>query len=104
MNLLAGRHPDRPGDDSGWETWASLAFYRDLLGLEVSREEGNTLTLRDLLVLEENPGIARRPVRARSPPDCITSRSWCPTAGRSAGPCLACARRATRFAVCPTMR
>ncbi len=41
----------------------SLAFYRDLLGLEVTREEGNTLTLRDLLVLEERPGIARRPFR-----------------------------------------
>ncbi len=41
----------------------SLAFYRDLLGLEVTREEGNTVTLRDLLVLEERPGIARRPFR-----------------------------------------
>ena len=41
----------------------ALAFYRDLLGFEVSREEGSTVALRDLLVLEERPGIARRPPR-----------------------------------------
>jgi catechol 2,3-dioxygenase len=56
----------------------SLAFYRDLLGLQVSREAGDRVTLasgeqretngstarpRELLVLEEKPGIARRPLR-----------------------------------------
>ena len=56
----------------------SLAFYRDVLGLRVSREDGNTATLaagerpdsvgtdavpRELLVLQERPGIARRPAR-----------------------------------------
>jgi catechol 2,3-dioxygenase len=41
----------------------SLAFYRGLLGLSVSRDEGSTITLGDLLVLEEHPGIARRPAR-----------------------------------------
>ena len=41
----------------------ALAFYRGVLGLNVSREEGSTLTLGDLLVLEEHPGIARRPGR-----------------------------------------
>src|SRR6267142_898139 len=51
----------------------ALAFYRGVLGLKVSRDEGSTLTLgaggngptrsRELLVLEEHPGIARRPAR-----------------------------------------
>jgi catechol 2,3-dioxygenase len=41
----------------------SLAFYRGLLGLSVSRDEGSTITLGDLLGLEEHPGIARRPAR-----------------------------------------
>ena len=41
----------------------ALAFYRGVLGLKVSRDEGSTLTLGDLLVLEEHPGIARRPPR-----------------------------------------
>jgi catechol 2,3-dioxygenase len=41
----------------------SLAFYRGLLGLNVSQDEGSTLTLGNLLVLEEHPGIARRPAR-----------------------------------------
>lgn len=56
----------------------SLAFYRDVLGLRVSRDEGSRVTLasgeqrdtghsaakeRELLVLEERPGIARRPMR-----------------------------------------
>ncbi|MEO8089526.1 MAG: VOC family protein [Gemmatimonadales bacterium] len=41
----------------------ALAFYRGVLGLEVSRDEGSILTLGDLLVLEEHPGIARRPAR-----------------------------------------
>lgn len=51
----------------------ALAFYRGVLGLSVSRDEGSTLTLmagadgptrsRELLVLEEHPGIARRPAR-----------------------------------------
>ena len=51
----------------------ALAFYRGVLGLNVTRDEGSTLTLgaggagptrsRELLVLEEHPGIARRPAR-----------------------------------------
>jgi len=41
----------------------ALAFYHGVLGLDVSRDEGLTLTLGDLLVLEEHPGIARRPAR-----------------------------------------
>jgi catechol 2,3-dioxygenase len=52
----------------------ALAFYRGVLGLAVTRDEGSTLTLgagaedtnprsRELLVLEEHPGIARRPMR-----------------------------------------
>jgi catechol 2,3-dioxygenase len=56
----------------------SLAFYRDVLGLTVRRDEGSRVTLaageqgdrgdprspgRELLVLEERPGIARRPMR-----------------------------------------
>ncbi len=41
----------------------ALTFYRGVLGLNVSGEEGSTLTLGDLLVLEEHPGIARRPAR-----------------------------------------
>jgi catechol 2,3-dioxygenase len=53
----------------------ALDFYRDVLGLNVSRDHGGTVTLaagsggegasagRELLVLEEHPGIARRPTR-----------------------------------------
>jgi catechol 2,3-dioxygenase len=41
----------------------ALTFYRGVLGLNVSRDEGSTLTLGNLLVLEEHPGIARRPAR-----------------------------------------
>jgi catechol 2,3-dioxygenase len=56
----------------------ALGFYRDVLGLRVSRHEGARVTLasgeqqdtsetrpasRELLVLEERPGIARRPLR-----------------------------------------
>jgi len=51
----------------------ALAFYRGVLGLNVTRDEGSTLRLgaggggptrsRELLVLEEHPGIARRPAR-----------------------------------------
>ncbi len=55
----------------------ALAFYRDILGLNLSRDGSDTVTLavagepgsasadsrRELLVLEERPGIARRPVR-----------------------------------------
>ncbi|MGZ8398271.1 MAG: VOC family protein [Gemmatimonadales bacterium] len=41
----------------------ALAFYRGVLGLDVSRDEGSTVTLGDLLVLEERPGIAQRPPR-----------------------------------------
>jgi catechol 2,3-dioxygenase len=41
----------------------ALAFYRGVLGLSVRKDEGSTLMLGDLLVLEEHPGIARRPGR-----------------------------------------
>jgi len=54
----------------------ALAFYRDVLGFELSREEGTTVTLtarddsgmaersvRELVMLEERPGIAHRPSR-----------------------------------------
>ncbi|MEO7138223.1 MAG: VOC family protein, partial [Gemmatimonadales bacterium] len=41
----------------------ALAFYRGVLGMQVTREEGSTLRLADLLILEEHPGIARRPAR-----------------------------------------
>jgi catechol 2,3-dioxygenase len=39
------------------------AFYSGVLGLNVSEDDGSTLTFGDLLVLEEHPGIARRPRR-----------------------------------------
>jgi catechol 2,3-dioxygenase len=47
----------------------SLRFYRDLLGFGVAREEGSTVALaprsspRELILLEERPGIRRRPSR-----------------------------------------
>lgn len=55
----------------------ALAFYRDVLGLEVSRDDRGTVALaaagdaerggerpgRELLVLEERPGIGHRPAR-----------------------------------------
>ena len=49
----------------------ALALYRDVLGLEVRRDEGARVTLaprgvetnNELVVLEEQPGIARRPAR-----------------------------------------
>ena len=52
----------------------ALAFYRDVLGFGVSRDEGRSVTLaaganvpgtngRELLVLEERPGISQRPTR-----------------------------------------
>lgn len=49
----------------------SLALYRDVLGLEVTRDEGARVALaprgsagnRELIVLEEQPGITRRPAR-----------------------------------------
>jgi len=51
----------------------ALAFYRDLLGLGLVRAEGGTATLaaggggeqpgRELIVLSERPGVARRPRR-----------------------------------------
>ena len=53
----------------------ALGFYSDVLGLNVSRDDGGTVTLaagsggegasagRELLVLQERPGIARRPAR-----------------------------------------
>jgi catechol 2,3-dioxygenase len=58
----------------------SLQFYRDLLGLRVARDQGQQVTLaapvdnkqyggeepRELIVLEERPGIRRRPQRPRS--------------------------------------
>jgi catechol 2,3-dioxygenase len=59
----------------------SLTFYRDVLGLQVERESGGSLALaprradakesdvtglRELIVLEERPGISRRPMRPRT--------------------------------------
>jgi catechol 2,3-dioxygenase len=58
----------------------SLQFYRDLLGLRVVREQGQQVTLaapadakeyageepRELIVLEERPGVRRRPQRPRT--------------------------------------
>jgi catechol 2,3-dioxygenase len=59
----------------------ALGFYRDVLGLQVERESGTSLALaprsnpdgaqhdggkRELIMLEERPGIARRPMRPRS--------------------------------------
>jgi catechol 2,3-dioxygenase len=41
----------------------SLAFYQGVLGLNPGRTEGSAVTLDDLIVLEERPGITRRPVR-----------------------------------------
>jgi catechol 2,3-dioxygenase len=54
----------------------SLTFYRDVLGFGIAREEGRSITLaipgpdalasegeRALIVLEERPGIGRRPTR-----------------------------------------
>ena len=48
----------------------SLELYRDVLGLEVARDEGTRVSLaprgsanRELIVLEEQPGITRRPAR-----------------------------------------
>ncbi|MBA3495901.1 MAG: VOC family protein [Gemmatimonadales bacterium] len=41
----------------------AVAFYRDLLGLGVTKDYGNSVELADLLVLDERPGIARRPRR-----------------------------------------
>jgi catechol 2,3-dioxygenase len=50
----------------------AVEFYRGILGLSVQREEGSTAALgpaqggRELIVLEERPGIARRPLRPRT--------------------------------------
>jgi catechol 2,3-dioxygenase len=49
----------------------ALELYRDVLGLQVERDEGARVTLaprgsaekRELIILEERPGIARRPAR-----------------------------------------
>jgi catechol 2,3-dioxygenase len=49
----------------------SLELYRDVLGLEVKRDEGGRVCLAaggssgksELIVLEEQPGVGRRPVR-----------------------------------------
>ncbi|HEV8454524.1 MAG TPA: VOC family protein [Gemmatimonadales bacterium] len=47
----------------------SLRFYRDVLGLGIAREEGSKVALaprsspRELILLEERPGIRRRPSR-----------------------------------------
>jgi catechol 2,3-dioxygenase len=50
----------------------ALSFYRDVLGLSVASDEGQRVVLRspseegnrrDLIVLEEKPGIGRRPAR-----------------------------------------
>jgi catechol 2,3-dioxygenase len=56
------------------ELGRALEFYRDLLGLRLEREQGTTATLaagfagghRKLIVLEERPGISRRPPRPRT--------------------------------------
>ena len=70
-NTRIGRVSLRVGD-----LGRSLSLYRDVLGLAVSRDEGGRITLaamspkggtgasgRELLVLEERPGIGRRPAR-----------------------------------------
>jgi catechol 2,3-dioxygenase len=48
----------------------SLGFYRDVLGLNLIREQGGEVALagggRELIVLEEHSGIARRPRRPRT--------------------------------------
>src|SRR5256885_16547751 len=52
----------------------ALELYRDVLGLEVARDEGARVTLaprgpagqRELIVLEEQSGIAPRPARPMS--------------------------------------
>lgn len=52
----------------------ALELYRDVLGLTVRREQGKAATLavgsgesaRELIVLEERPGISRRPIRPRT--------------------------------------
>lgn len=52
----------------------ALAFYRDVLGLQLKRDEGDIVMLaprsatgdRELIVLEERPGITRRPTRPRT--------------------------------------
>jgi catechol 2,3-dioxygenase len=45
----------------------SLRFYRDVLGFRVAREQGSSVALAprsdELIVLEEKPGIRRRPAR-----------------------------------------
>jgi catechol 2,3-dioxygenase len=46
----------------------SVHFYRDLLGFRITRDQGSRVALspegeRELIVLEERPGIARRPPR-----------------------------------------
>jgi catechol 2,3-dioxygenase len=47
----------------------SLRFYRDVLGLGIAREDGSKVALaprsspRELILLEERPGIRRRPSR-----------------------------------------
>ncbi|MDQ3138954.1 MAG: VOC family protein [Gemmatimonadota bacterium] len=41
----------------------ALAFYRDLLGLGVTKDYGSSVELANLLVLDEHPGIGRRPRR-----------------------------------------
>jgi catechol 2,3-dioxygenase len=52
----------------------ALAFYRDMLGLQLRRDAGNIVMLgprsaasdRALIVLEERPGMIRRPTRPRT--------------------------------------
>jgi catechol 2,3-dioxygenase len=53
----------------------ALEFYRDVLGLQVRQQGGSTVSLaphtedagsRELIVLEERPGIAQRPRRPRT--------------------------------------
>jgi catechol 2,3-dioxygenase len=53
------------------ELGQALQLYRDVLGFEIERDEGPRVTLaprgsaekRGLIILEEQPGIARRPAR-----------------------------------------
>jgi catechol 2,3-dioxygenase len=52
----------------------ALTLYRDVLGFEVQRDEGARVSLaprssatdRELIVLDEQPGISRRPLRPRT--------------------------------------
>ena len=67
--LPAGTHIGRVRLRVG-DLGRSLRFYRDILGFRVARDQGSTVGLtpepdgeRELIVLEERPGIHRRPSR-----------------------------------------